>query len=306
MFKNFLWFAREPADEREALILSVAYRRAMTVLWAGLVGGLFFTTVVPAFETISYAALGQAIELLVAFSVIAGQKTLANEDLVFKAVRVDRRPVMSVPVITTFALLAAAMLAVWLSPGLLFVAVSLAFLGSYVAFAATAWAWTKPYTTHGRVLGVVLTPISVLAWLRYDTLATWKRLAVAVIVPSAIASAAATISVAFFSFVSVPSGFVGPVAPGYQSTEFHRTILDPRKVGGLREGDLATFVVGLDPVYGTVRTIGDDDVCMTAYKKGTMETESLCVNADAGISRVIVNPPLSALADRFLPEGFLH
>ncbi len=306
MLKNILWFACEPADEREALILSIAYRRAMTVLWAGLVGGLFVTAVIPAFETISFAALGQAIELLVALSVIAGQKTLANEDLVFKAVRVERRPAMFVPVIATFALLAAAMLAVWYDPGLLFVAVALAFLGSYVAFAATAWSWTKPYTMHGRVLGVVLAPISVLAWLRYDRIATWKRVVVAVVIPSVIASVAATASVAFFSFVSVPSGFVGPVAPGYQSTEFHRTILDPRKVGGLHEGDLATFVVGLDPVYGTVRSVSDVDVCMTTYKQRTTETESFCVNADAGISKVIVYPPLAGLADRFLSEDFLR
>lgn len=306
MFKNFLWFAREPADEREALILAGAYRRAMTVLWVGLVATLFYSTVVHPFGAISYAAIGQAVELLVAVSIIAGQKTLAGEDLEFKPVRVEKRPAMFVPVLATFALLASAMLAVWISPNLLFVAMAIVVLGSYSAFAVTAWVWTKPYTMHGRVLGIVLTPISVLAWLRYDKIATWKRLMVAVIIPSAIASAVATISVAFFSFVAIPSGYDGAVSPGYETSAFRRTILDPRQIGGLKTGDLASFVVGIEPFYGTVRSVNETDVCMTSFKKGTLETEDVCVNSDTGISRVIVDPPFASLADQVLPPGFLE
>ncbi len=306
MFKNLLWFAREPADEREALILSAAYRRAMTVLWIGLVATLFYATVAHPFGTVSFATLGLAVELLVALSIIAGQKMLAGEDLEFKPVRVEKRPAMSVPVIATFALLAAAMLATWISPKLLFVAMAAVVLGSYSAFAATAWVWTKPYTMHGRVLGVVLTPISVLAWLRYDKIATWKRVMLAVIIPSVIASAVATISAAFFSFVAIPSGYDGAVSPGYETAAFRRTILDPRQVGGLKNGDLASFVIGLEPFYGTVRSANGADVCMTAFRKGTLETEDVCVNADAGISRVIVDPPFSSIADQFIPPGFLE
>jgi hypothetical protein len=181
MFRNFFWFLRDPADEREQALYNRAYRRALLVLWCGIAVVLFVggVTVEPATSTV----IVTGTEILLLVSYLAGWSALRSEPLEYKTVKIQRRP----PFWLLLVVQAVAMLALWLiliaQPGLYIVIAFLHVISSQFIFMVWSWEWTKPFPVHTRILGTIIFAMEIVGLLLAYPGKMWKRVALAVIVP---------------------------------------------------------------------------------------------------------------------------
>ncbi len=257
MLKHFLWFSRHPADEREAAILSVAYQRALTATWAGLVAFLFLVSRFSVgFRSVALAHAVLFLEVVLVASVVAGWTAVRREQLEFKPAVHEGRlafwKLALVWLIVTFA----GMIPVWLSPRLEYAAIFCVFVAFVASATAWAWNWTRSYTFHGRMLATVLLPFQTIGFLLEPKARLARRLLLSAILTIGAVGVPLALWVPVIRLVAEPSGFSGPVVPGLVTPgdatggPFHHDVLDYRLLGGLHEGDIVMF--------GTRKPFADD------------------------------------------------
>jgi hypothetical protein len=176
MKKNLTWFAHKGADERETSILSAAYQRSIVVLWLGLI----VLWCVAKFD-LSASWLGNIgfesiFALLMFLSIMSGWHTLRHEELEYAPATIKKSP----SIITLGAIVALlfgiAATVIFVAPLYTWVAIVGFIFAELVVGAICAWKWTKPYTTHSRVLASLIFPFQVLGFLAPHKAKTSKRI----------------------------------------------------------------------------------------------------------------------------------
>lgn len=318
MLKHLLWFSRHPADEREAAILSVAYQRALTATWAGLVAFLFLVSPFSVgFRSVILAHAVLFLELVLVASILAGWTAVRSESLEFKPVVHEGRLAFRKLVIIWVAATFAGMVPVWLSPGLEYGAIFAVFVAFVVAAMAWSWNWTRSYTFHGRMLATVLLPFQTIGFLLEPKASMARRLFLSTILTIGAVGVPLALWVPVVRLVAEPSGFSGPIVPGLVTPgdatggSFHHDVLDYRLLGGLHEGDVVMFgnrkPFADDTDYGVIvhadgRTVTVDvqdafgqstdgaypDVITIVNQHHTKD-----VPRDQVFAKVIIDPPMS-------------
>ncbi|MEI6511280.1 MAG: hypothetical protein WCO25_04530 [Candidatus Uhrbacteria bacterium] len=243
MLKKFLWFSRHPADEREAVILSAAYQRALTATWAGL--GLFLFFVSPLSGVMRSVGLDHAVVLLEAVlfaSMFAGWTAVRREHLEFVPVSHKGRLAFWNLALIWLAATFAGMLPIFVAPRLFYVSI----FGVFVVYVLSAmvWAanWTKSYTLHSRILATFLLPFQTVGFLLEPKAGLARRMLLTLVLTVGVIGVPLAIWVPFMNNVASASGFSGPIVPGIgDGLGFHPIIADYRLVGGLQEGDIVEF-----------------------------------------------------------------
>ena len=327
MFKNLLWFARNPADEREAAILTAAYRRALAVLWAGMVIAWLYVSLVSKTSTFDAPVILNAIVDLFVLCVIAGWTAVRKEDLAFAKPKAGKRLAFFWLPLIAAAAFCGALATAWYAPRLEYAAIVGFIAVVQVIFAIWAWNWTRGFTWHGRMVGALLFPISVVGYQLNRKESNGSRLLMAVVTYLAFTLVPAALAYPFFETVAMPAGFAGPVAPGYEHNEsFVPVVLDKRMVGGLRAGDLVmlpysiVLTSGSRPTYGVVLSVSGNDAELealdsvsttsTSAEPGRWVTEArketFSINVDGLVAKVIVDPPLAGALTRSLNTFTLY
>ncbi len=236
MLKHFLWFSRYPADEREAVILSVAYQRALTVAWAGLGVFLFVVKIGNADHAVA------VLQLLLLASMAAGWTAVRYEHLEFKPVVHEKRIAFWKFAAVLFVATLAGMLPVLWRPELLFASIVGVFIIHVISAMVWAWNWTRAYTLHARMLAILLTSLPTIGFLLWPKIPFWKRVLTVFLMMVGAVAVPIAMWVPFMGTVAMPGGFGGPIAIGYeQNEEFLPAVFDYRLVGGIAEGDLIMF-----------------------------------------------------------------
>jgi len=315
MLKNLLWFSRHPADEREAAILSVAYQRALAVLWGGVILAWLYVSLASTSDSWETPAVLNVLVSLFVVSVLAGWIVVRREELSFKKPYAGKRLAFSWLPAVAVAALVAAMTVTWFTPRLEYVAIVGFITIEQIVFAIWTWNWTRGFTWHGRMVGALLFPMSVVGYQLDRKSSNGSRLLMAFVMHLAFTLVPAALACPFLSTVAMPAGFSGPVAPGYEHSEsFVRTVLDYRMVGGLHAGDLVMLPYpgivlqsGSRPTYGVVLSVDGNDATLevidsvttssTSDAPGRIVTEVLketfSINVDGLAAKVIVNPPFA-------------
>lgn len=279
MLKHFLWFSRKPADEREAVILSVAYQRALAATWIGLVVFLFAASPYSGvLRTVSVEHVITLLELALLAGMFAGWTAVRREHLEFKPVSHAHRfafwKLAVVWLVATFA----GMLPILVQPRLFYVSVFSVFVVYVVSTMVWAANWTKSYTPHSRLLAVVLLPFQTIGFLLEPKAGLAKRALFTIVLTVGVIGVPVAAWVPFMDSVVMAGGFAGPVAVGYEHSEgFVPAVIDYRIVGGIREGDLVEFNPDISAydmgigfqkqrannfVYGVVTAVGTDTVTL--------------------------------------------
>ncbi len=327
MFKNFLWFSKNPADEREAAILSAAYQRALAVLWVGNILAWLYVSLISQNSSFETPVILNAIVGLFVVSVLAGWVVVRREEMTFAKPKTGKRlAFLWVPTIAAVSFVGALALT-WYSPRLEYVGIVGFIAIEQVAFAIWAWNWTRGFTWHGRMVGALLFPMSVVGYQLDRKASNGSRLLMAFVMHLAFTLVPAAIAFPFFETVAMPAGFFGPVAPGYEyNATFTHTVLDKRMVGGLHAGDLVMLPdaiilpSGARPTYGVVQSVSGNDALLEVLDDVTTSStseapdrsvteahkESFSINIDGLVAKVIVDPPFASVLTHSLSTFTLY
>lgn len=176
MKKNLTWFAHRGADERETSILSAAYQRSIVVLWLGLIvlwGIAKFDLGQTWLGTYSFETI---FTLLMLISIMSGWWTLRHEELEYASVTIKKSPsIITLGAIVAF-LFGIAAAVIYTNPLYTWVAIVGFIFAELAVGAIGTWHWTKPYTTHSRVLASLIFPFQVLGFLAPHKAKTGKRI----------------------------------------------------------------------------------------------------------------------------------
>ena len=243
MFKHFFWFARQPADERESLLLSIAYQHALAATWAGLVFFLFAASPYSGFlRSISIEHAITILEIIIFAGMIAGWTSVRHEHLEFKPISHAHRLPFSKLVLIWIAITLAGMLPVVVQPRLFYVSIFCVFIVFVISTMIWTANWTKSYTLHSRLLAVFLVPFQTIGFLLSPIKPIKTRLFQTVVLGFGVILVPLALWIPFMNSVASASGFSGPVAVGYEHTEgFIPVVVDYRMVGGLQKDDLVQF-----------------------------------------------------------------
>ena len=327
MLKHLLWFSRHPADEREAAILSVAYQRALAVLWGGVILAWLYVSLASTSDSWETPLVLNALVSLFVVSVLAGWIVVRREDLSFKKPYAGKRMAFFRLPLAAVVAFVAAMTVTWFVPRLEYAAIVGFIAVEQVAFAVWACNWTRGFTWHGRMVGALLFPMSVVGYQLNRKESNGSRLLMAFVMHLAFTLVPAAMAYPFFETVAMPAGFAGPVAPGYEHNEsMVRIVLDKWMVGGLHAGDLVmlpgsiVLPSGSRPTYGLVLSISGNDAELevldsvstssTSAEPGRWVTEArretFSINIDGLVAKVIVDPPLAGALTRSLNTFTLY
>lgn len=176
MKKNLTWFAHRGADERETSILSAAYQRSIVVLWFGLIVLWGVAKFDIGQEWLGVYGFETIFALLMLLSIMSGWWTLRHEELEYASVTVKKNP--SIIALGAFValLFGIAAAVIYTNPLYTWVAIVSFIFAELAVGAIGTWRWTKPYTTHSRVLASLIFPFQVLGFLAPHKAKTSKRL----------------------------------------------------------------------------------------------------------------------------------
>ncbi len=243
MFKHFFWFARHPADERESLLLSLAYQRALAATWTGLVLFLFAASPFSGFlQSISIDHTITVLEAIILVGMVAGWTVVRHEHMEFKSVSHAHRLPFSKLVLIWITATFVGMLPIVLQPRLFYVSIFSVFMVFIISTMIWTANWMKSYTIHSRLLGIFLVPFQTIGFLLCPTMSLKNRIIQTVVLSFGAILVPIALWIPFTEKVATASGFSGPIVIGYEHTEgFIPVIVDYRIVGGLQEGDLVEF-----------------------------------------------------------------
>lgn len=271
MLKNFFWFAHRPADERETKLLYVAYTRAFTVLWIGLIlelgiHRLFLNT----FYTDHFAYLKIILSIFV-LCIVAGWSAVYDQDFEPTPKQPSHTTSFAAFCLAFGAAFAGAALMAYLTPSLTYIAIIGFLLVTYLMRVGLTWAWMKPYTTHARLLASLIFALPTIGYLVAPKLPTTVRVLLSVLtsivftlLPIAIASST------LFLTVVTPTGITDWVLSGYDYHQGQTRVLINYRDVDVKVDDIIKYdVSAYKPVsetfpflneYGTVTQVDAETV----------------------------------------------
>lgn len=320
MFKNFFWFARQPADEREAGLLNHAYQRAMLVLWAAIVLALFVAKT-PGGVIFMADNVGGLLSLALFMSMLAGWATVKNEELEYQSVTIRRPPSVFAVTMLVIAFFVIAVGIVYVEARLLWVAMIGFLAAEFLLLGYTSWKWTESYTKQARLLASLILPYQTIGYLAAHKASVPTRIFHALVASFCFMLApffASILLLATPTFVGagmwdgylVP-GLVDSKIDNGQSPVSHSFILDYRDKE-VAIGDILQFFSETGVTFGRVIAIEEDGYVLDISRGESMKTDALTMPdgvlitqehyqltlaKESDFVKVIVDAPLTDFAD---------
>ncbi len=325
MFKNLLWFSRQPADERETVVLTKAYQRGMLALWVGLIAVWLVAMMIPSNTSITMGSLAgtvfdvthltvKTILMVLLFgSILAGWTAVKDEELEYAPL--PKRPkagILGLVGLSVLILLAGAGLVLW-QTSLEYVAIVGVMFALYLLCAWWAWRMMIGYTLQARLLGALIFPLPTIGWLVSREFTVPVRLLSAVSALVLFCFACLGAAIPLFTKVAMPVAYNGWTMPGEVNSSFHRIIHDYRDKA-VKIGDVVFIpnVPGGYP-YAYVRQIDGDKITVevaegesqsvTSARPGevviTHPTHFAVITKDEIEAKVLTNVPLNALVNLY-------